>query len=520
MIVGLQKSVPYVVKSSPEVKITWQWLWKEIDKCIETLAESGFNVRAVVVDDHSSNVAAYKKLHEEYFGDSETYIYHPSYGGVQKTYLLFDIIHLIKNVRNNLLNKKKFVFPKFSFNHFEDPIEVDDGYVDWRLFHQVYEKDQELQANLRKAHKMTYRTLHPGNNKQNVSLALNIFDETSSAAINSYFPARKSAASFLSLFHKLFVILNSKQKFNSNNRLGNAAVAGDNKPKFLREVADWVEKWSECEYFTLTPQTSKALTTTLRASASLIEDLLSEGYDYVLTARFQTDPLELRYSKYRQMSGGRFLVSLCEVTHSERILAIDSLLREDINFWEEDLRPAVNDKDVLLKIQGEVSEISSDLLQCHLSDDSKEVAVTIAGGVAKKLVKRSKCSNCKKQLIGSTVDVAHCDYLKLLSRGGLTCPSTGLAEFVCQVFSVLDSISHILQKHANDISIRKAAEILLAKLLDQVAFTCDLHAELGKKWTLRTVVNVFFNDHQKISNDSVRKDQVKDFKKRQRKLDQ
>ena len=297
-------------------------------------------------------------------------------------------------------------------------------------------------------------------------LASNVFDETTSAAIKSYFPERNDAASFLNLFHKVFVILNAKQEYNTNNRLGHAAVYWDNKPKFLREVADWVEQSSECAYFTFTQQTTKALTTTLRASASLIDDLLGEGYDYVLTARFQTDPLELRYSKYRQMSGGRFLVCLSEVTHSERILAIDSLLREDINFWEEDLRPALSDKDDLVKIQEEVSRVSSDLLRSQLSDESREVALTIAGYIAKKLYKRSKCPHCHRRLIANTDDVSHSDYLKILSRGGLTCPSTGLSEFVSQVFSALDSISSILKKYSTDISIRKAAEIVLDKLFD------------------------------------------------------
>ena len=219
------------------------------------------------------------------------------------------------------------------------------------------------------------------------------------------------------------------------------------------------------------------------------------------------------------MSGGRFLVSICEVTHSERILAIDSLLREDINFWEEDLRPALSDKDDLVKIQEEVSRVSSDLLRSQLSDESREVALTIAGYIAKKLYKRSKCPHCHRRLIANTDDVSHSDYLKILSRGGLTCPSTGLSEFVSQVFSALDSISPILQKHSNDISIRKAAEIVLDKLFDQIVFMCDTHINLGKKWTLRTVVNIFYNNHQKISNDSVRKDQVKEFKSRQRKKD-
>ena len=50
----------------------------------------------------------------------------------------------------------------------------------------VYEKDLALDAGLRKAPKITMKVLHPGNFKQNVSLALAIFDETTSAAIHSF----------------------------------------------------------------------------------------------------------------------------------------------------------------------------------------------------------------------------------------------------------------------------------------------------------------------------------------------
>ena len=56
-----------------------------------------------------------------------------------------------------------------------------------------------------------------------------------------------------------------------------------------------------------------------------------------MTGRLQSDPIERRFSQYRQMSGGRFLVSLREVLNSERILSCPSLIKENINFWEEDL---------------------------------------------------------------------------------------------------------------------------------------------------------------------------------------
>ena len=63
----------------------------------------------------------------------------------------------------------------------------------------------------------------------------------------------------------------------------------------------------------------------------LIQDLLNEGYQYILTSRFQSDPLERHFGKYRQMNGGNFLVSLREVNNSEKILKIRSLIKEDID---------------------------------------------------------------------------------------------------------------------------------------------------------------------------------------------
>ena len=81
---------------------------------------------------------------------------------------------------------------------------------------------------------------------------------------------------------------------------------------------------------------SYALVLTLRAQSGLIKELLSEEYDFVMTIRLQSDPIERRFSQYRQRSGGSFLVSLREVTNPERIIRCRSLVKADINFWKED----------------------------------------------------------------------------------------------------------------------------------------------------------------------------------------
>ena len=51
------------------------------------------------------------------------------------------MVHIIKNVRNNLLNSWKLVFPSFEFDSFRDKIFIPGGYISWSLFHKLYEKD-------------------------------------------------------------------------------------------------------------------------------------------------------------------------------------------------------------------------------------------------------------------------------------------------------------------------------------------------------------------------------------------
>lgn len=114
---------------------------------------------------------------------------------------------------------------------------------------------------------------------------------------------------------------------------------------------------------------------TLKAQASLIEDLLSEGYEFVVPRRFQSDPLEKRFSRYRQMSGGRFLVSLREVLSSERIIAISSLLKENINFWEEDVSACY--EGITTEFIAEIDLISAEIQEASLCENSVEVASTI-----------------------------------------------------------------------------------------------------------------------------------------------
>ena len=76
---------------------------------------------------------------------------------------------------------------------------------------------------------------------------------------------------------------------------------------------------------------SVALIRIVQCQTALIEELLKEDYEFVLTARFQSDPLERRDFQYSQMSGSRFLVSTKDVDKFEKILKITALIDEDLD---------------------------------------------------------------------------------------------------------------------------------------------------------------------------------------------
>ena len=400
MIVGLKKNVPLMVKATPECKISGKWLVEQIVPLLKDLRTVGLKVRAVVADNHSSNVSCFNKLGKKYGKQNEYFI---NFEG-QKMYLFYDATHLVKNIRNNLFAKTKFDFTSFEFCNFLDDIKVPAGRVQWGLIHAVYDRDQTQNANLRKAHKLSYRALHPGNNKQDVPLALAVFDESTSAGMKSYFPARRDASGFLDVIRTWWLISNSKQRWHTNNYLGDAIISEDGKIDFLNAFANWVEEWSSTE-LSMTAQTSSALIRTTRCTAMLVQDLIAEGYDFVLTGRFQSDPLERRYGCFRMMSGGRFLVGLAEVKNSEKILILSSLIKENINFWDEDVYESTEKQDQQMSdLLDEIDMISVEVQEACLEKETREVSVAVSGYIAKKIGEKVKCDDCNPFLICQSCD--------------------------------------------------------------------------------------------------------------------
>ena len=127
MIVGLKENVPYIIKSVPEQNIDGKWIKQQILDSLKTLKNCSFRVRAIVSDNNSANVLAYKLLLKEYGHlDDDLFIEHDH----QKIYLFHDVVHQIKNIRKTF----KTMVLKIQFHLKGDQISC-------KLSHDVFEKD-------------------------------------------------------------------------------------------------------------------------------------------------------------------------------------------------------------------------------------------------------------------------------------------------------------------------------------------------------------------------------------------
>ena len=473
----------------------------------------GMQVRGLVTDNHSANVAAFNVLLSSMPGDKKNFFVHPK--ASTKTYVLFDSVHLLKNVRNNLLNSRKFVFPAMDFSVCGSSIVSEVGYITWGDLHKIHDHDQKNDAHLRKAPKLSYQALHPGNKKKCINFASAIFHETTIAAYQGLSPDRIDMTNFLKLINVWWTCTNSRSRYTSNF-LANAMIPEDDKLDFFRKLADWLEAWAaECINFGLSKQTFNALILTLRSHSMLIQDLFADGYEYVQCSKLQSDPVERRFSQYRAMSGGRFLVSLREVESSEKILKCRSLLKLDHNYWldseehgeEEILEENTN------KLLAILEEKEEEILEATLSSESEQVAHYIAGNISKRIHQASNCKMCEAKLIDSDVKTVNMrsSYLLDLSRGGLTVPSKAVSDFVANGYALLDLFDQYISNKVRHLSL-----VALEKYSPRSALGCEAHMDRNRKFFFKVLVNTFYNNKQHRTTDIVRENTVKSFKKNQR----
>ena len=512
MAMSLTNTVPFVIKAIPISKLSSEIVSNGILNCIENLSHAKFYPRAVISDNHRTNISSFNYLMNMYPTEKKFCMLNPFTS--QTVYLMFDTVHLIKNIRNNLLGARFFQIPQLQLEIQELTHIVPAGNVHWSSLHKVHNADLSINFHLRKAPSLNYQSLHPGNSKQSVPLALAIFDNKTSAAMREYLKdADTVTPAFLELINMWWLLVNTKERFHPH-RFGNAITPDTLKAKciFLSEMNKWLTTWKDSKKMGLTKQTFEALINTNSAIADLSNDLIRNGFHYILTGRLQTDPLERRFSQYRQMSGGRFLVSLTEILRSEKIITYQILLKRDIDYSELTVS-LTDDRNLTLEF---ISTLPTDFIYLlTLSENTKHIVAYVSGYISHKLIQRCICETCLELL---RKDQMNNSYIEILNRGGLQLPSFLLYQYVEIAFCVLESFeSQILASTL-------PTKIVMILLLEQVSvewdsgFVCDIHATDYCMKVRSIVANLYLSGLSKEVSENTRKSQVDSFKARKRKL--
>lgn len=174
------------------------------------------------------------------------------------------------------------------------------------------------------------------------------------------------------------------------------------------------------------------------------------GFTYVLLGKFQTDPLELRFSKYRRMSGTNYHISIQQILESERKLKVTGLLRLKSHLKGEipfkhffaDFTSSLQKQQIYIE---EEEDIIRQSFSVDITDSDIRIIMYVSGYAVKKIAKVITCNGCKTYFESDKTnlfELDHCEYLVNLDRGGLKYPSeliTNIGICAYQIFQVLIS---------------------------------------------------------------------------------
>ena len=155
MVLSLKKSISYIIKAIPIVKLSKQIICEGILNCMKILNDADFQLRCVISDNHQYNVSSFNTLMKDLSINGKNYcIKNPMTD--KNIYLFYDTVHLVKNIRNNLLGRRFFTVPKFELSLLDVLFSVPKGHVRWCSLHKVHDFDHFLNCHLRKAPALNY----------------------------------------------------------------------------------------------------------------------------------------------------------------------------------------------------------------------------------------------------------------------------------------------------------------------------------------------------------------------------
>eukprot|EP00794_Sanderia_malayensis_P001655 gene1655-1842_t len=313
MVCGLtshiKRAIAYFATQGCPGTIIFSLVWKAIGY-LETFVN--LKVIALASDKASPNQFFYQmhtneaneivyKAKNPFAKDGERYIYFFS-----------DAPHLLKTLRNNLANSGSGKKTKFLWNQSNDLL--------WKHVQGCYEEDAKCQ--IRKLPKLTNEHIYLNSySVMRVNLAAQVMSHSVASTMKAYSPQESfETAKFIALVDCFFDCMNSRS-LNEAERKRKPFLApykslNDPRFEFLEnDFLGYVENWktsveeregdfsdSERAKMFLSQQTYNGIKVTVRSLVECTKYLLQNGLQYVLSSKFNQDPLEQHFGRHRMLA--------------------------------------------------------------------------------------------------------------------------------------------------------------------------------------------------------------------------
>ena len=558
MIKSLLSSFKDVIHILPVNKMDANKLFEILKNVVMGLENSNFKVVAIVTDNNKINSKAVSFFAQFVRGStdipnnlqtSQTYnaleklntnaiktkkikplrsiVYpHPA-NKCRPLFYLNDSVHIIKCIRNNWLNLKNCHLT-FCFPDFDDFSVV--RYASFAAVRDMYKLESEKL--LKFGHGISLKALWPSTfERQNVMLVLQIFSDAVKNGLLELGPTNnivnyEDTAKFINIIKTWWDVVNVKTPSKGIRLKNEMQKPLTNKPsddryKFLNKFLDWIDKWEALpEGGKLTKETQDALKYTTYALIEITDFCINElNFSYILPGKIQTDSLEERFGRYRQLSGSQYHVSIRQIFESEKKLRLLSFLELPLKS-NSDYKIVINKVDndwgsVYLHDQGQISNIK-DFESIHISDTDLRnvetdmpVLTYIAGYCCHSLIKHFKCDNCKDYLTVDREMASDITNRLILQndRGGLRFPSEFPVMIVTYTFVTLQKLlsNETFLKNQNQRTY--ACAIVVDAISDFDIFSdayCEEHSkfEISKRIIFITC-NIILNNFCKLTNNSI-----------------
>lgn len=490
MVQGLYKKFKqplafYFVKGT----VSSQKLASIIKITVKAIEDTGFRVVSTVCDQGPTNIGALKILAGE-----NNYFYTTEPKNGKKTFILFDIPHLFKSIRNNFLNNGNILYKG--------------RLAKWEHFKKVEEKNQSL---LRLS-KITKIHVQPKfKSKMKVKYAAQMLSMTVSAVLKLLSEGEKDENLSKELMDTALVVEDLDCLFDyTNGPAGEHEIKKDRRQNVSRKT-DHLNKWTDFRKTLANTKFLKNDGTEARnvkcingyiKSLSALQDIWHEvsklGFRYLNLRQLNQDSLENLFGLVRQHSPTNknptctsFIAAIktsiisgltashsrnsnCEKDNQVLLTNFHELVFQKENMSSLVINQVLNENEMeemdipVLSIPEKLQEVETDLTEID-----QQSVVYVSGYIASTL-KSHQCSLCKHLLINADTNSAIYSYISLREwwkdTESLTYPSVNLCrtlETAIKTFVNNDKL--------HECNIHKLCVTLFMGSCDWSWYTCEDH---------------------------------------------